>query len=96
VSDQIKTGIAHAERMELPEKAKDLALGFTNLASTKKTAPVTAVAPIGQAPLKSFKTAKSSESASSPERIAPSERQKLRALIRELNGAHASRVSGNP
>ncbi len=31
-----------------------------------------------------------------PEKIDPSERQKLRALIRELNNGRAGEVSGNP
>jgi hypothetical protein len=38
----------------------------------------------------------STPTAPAPEQIAPSERQKLRALIRELNGAREDQVTGNP
>ena len=78
ISDQVKTNISHAERLsgEAAENAK-------NWVQEKKRQAESAWDGSAQ---ESAQDSIKEKSQDAPERIAPSERQKLRALIRELNG----------
>ena len=83
ISDQVQTNIAHAEKItgEAAENAKSWVV-------EKKKQAENALGNAKESAQEAVKNSKASESEDSnePEKIAPSERQKLRALIRELNG----------
>lgn len=77
ISDQVKTNISHAEQLtgEMTENAKTWVV-------EKKRQAENALVDAKESAQDSIKE----KTQDAPERIAPSERQKLRALIRELNG----------
>jgi hypothetical protein len=77
VSDQIKTQVSHAEQTPWGERAQDLLNSPSYLSSTNKAS--------GR---HSVNTANSAHPLTD-EKISPTEQQKLKALIRELNGSRS-------
>src|SRR4051812_45871137 len=76
LSDQVKSQLSHAESIEMMDQMKQLTGRVANDAQEGEAA--------NPAPVyKVYKTKKAAETAAKEE-IAPSERQKLRELIRDL------------
>lgn len=86
ISDQIKTQLSQAERSELAGQIKDLTSDLVaDAAEGAKKLPQT-LSQKNKKPASSS-TEKSAEKSREPSEISTSERSKLRALIRELNGS---------
>lgn len=82
ISDQVKTQMSHAENLGIVENVKGWATRITSPKNEikKSNRP--------QAPGESSRsTVKEKEKNKTTQEILPSERQKLRALIRELNSS---------
>jgi hypothetical protein len=75
VSDQVKSQLSHAERTDWAEKVREVSDRITTPKSSAERAP-------NRAPKASVSNADESKL---DEEIASSERQKLKALIQELN-----------
>ena len=89
ISDQVKTQLAHAERSRLAGQVGEKVKGWAELASESAHAGVTGLRERAERKWNGQEAgapaAASDEDEPAPERIPASEKQKLKALIRELN-----------
>jgi hypothetical protein len=92
VSDQVRVGIAHAERSDVADKLKDWTSNTADdLEDHVPKNVIEGAKHLRLHPLKKIaaNSVSRSEEDQSDERLPSSERQKLRALIRELNSPTA-------
>ncbi|MDR3608558.1 MAG: hypothetical protein P4M08_14435 [Oligoflexia bacterium] len=99
VSDQVKTQLTRAEKSptarKIAKEAKDVTLGYTNDINTKTKSvwPRSAVERYHASSGSPERAEAARKQDPSPERIAPSERQKLRSLIHDLNNGRDADIS---
>jgi hypothetical protein len=87
ISDQVKTKVSHAEHARITEQMKGWAKGLTSdakMGSTRKSRSEEGISPIRQV------AHEEREARDVREEIPSSERQKLRALIRDLKATPAA------